>query len=192
MKSLITNFRPGLVYALAVILAAAFQFNSQIIPNLMRPDYLLVLPLLAGLGYGPRDGLILGLVCGFFRDYMAGRYFGLAMLFTFLLSWGAGFLPIVRSKARFILYAVLITSVTVLLQFMQAFMSFFAQRSLDGSLPLGWFLLRTSETLPLQILMNILALAIILLLKLILPPYPRPSKPRSGVMINFEPGGTNA
>ena len=190
MRVFLARIRPGLVYTIVILLGSSLQFNSQLFElNGILPDFLLVFPLLTGMRYGPRDGMIIGLSCGFLRDYLAGRYFGLGLFFTFLLAWGSGFLPVIRGRLRYALYAAVIIFTTIFLRFGRAVLSFFAQYSDMRNLRFLWFLKEMSQDLLLMILMNLAIAAITVALHFVLPPYPRAKKPRSGVMINFEPGG---
>jgi rod shape-determining protein MreD len=192
MRDFLNRIRPGLIYALAILLGSSLQFNSQLFSFDIRPDFLLVFPLLAGMRYGPRDGMIIGLICGFFRDYFAGRYFGLGLFVTFLLAWGSGFLPVIRGRLRYVLYAAVIIFTTIFLRFGRAVFSFFAQAEGADNLSFFWFVREMSSDLPLMILMNLIIAAVIVGLHFVLPLYPRAKKSRSGVMINFEPGGPDA
>lgn len=192
MKDFLTGIRPGLIYTLAILLGSSMQFNSQLFELAkVRPDFLLVFPLLTGMRYGPRDGMIIGLICGFLRDYLSGRYFGLGLFFTFLIAWGCGFLPVIRGRLRYALYASVIIFSTIFLRFGRAVLSFFAQYAETYNLRFLWFLGEMSQDLPPMILLNLVIAVVIIALHFALPPYPRAKKPRSGVMINFEPGGPN-
>lgn len=74
------------------LILAAFAIQTALLPFLgfgpFRPDLLLVLCVLAGLAFGPREGLGVGLAAGLLQDLAAGRFLG---LFT-LAGTGVGYL----------------------------------------------------------------------------------------------------
>lgn len=75
------------------LIVAGFVAQTALLPRLgvvavVRPDLLLILSVLAGLAFGPKDGLGVGLAAGLLQDVVAGRFIG---LFT-LAQAGAGYL----------------------------------------------------------------------------------------------------
>ena len=146
---------------------------------------MLIFPLLTGMCYGSRDGLIIGLICGFARDYLAGRYFGLGMFITFLLGWASGYLPSVRGKLRFVFYALVVTVVTAVLRLVEAILAF-GEQGYSSRLGFTWFLAQKGSTLPRQILINLVGTALLLVFHFIMPPYPRSDERSGEIMINFE------
>lgn len=191
MKSFIARIRPALVYILAIIIGTSLQFDGRFLGSLgLQADFLLVFPLLTGMGYGPRDGLIIGLVSGFFRDYLAGRYFGWGMFCTFLLGWGSGYLPVVRGKLRLAFYALMVIVATAIFQFIGAFLVFIGQ-SFQPRTNLLWILGKMGSNLPWLIVKNLVLTGILIIAHYILPPYPRSDRDYGGPMIRFEPGESN-
>jgi rod shape-determining protein MreD len=81
MKSSSTS-RAILFYGIAVVSLGLLQVS---IPDrtagfLAKPDFLLVLAILAGFLHGPMEGAVVGLATGFFRDSFAGGTVGVGML----------------------------------------------------------------------------------------------------------------
>lgn len=78
--------------AIGGIILAAFAIQTALLPFLgvgpFRPDLLLVLCVLSGLAFGPREGFAVGLGAGLLQDLAAGRFLG---LFALVLS-GLGYL----------------------------------------------------------------------------------------------------
>lgn len=66
---------------LAGLLLAALIAQVSLMPFLqvahVRPDLFLILVVLAGLAFGPRETLYLGLGAGLLQDLLAGRYLGM-------------------------------------------------------------------------------------------------------------------
>lgn len=80
------------------ILLAAFVLQTALLPRLglggVRPDLPLVAAVLAGLAFGPREGIGTGLAAGLLQDLVAGRFVG---LFTLSLA-GVGYLAGLAAK----------------------------------------------------------------------------------------------
>lgn len=85
-----------------------------------KPDLLLVLAVLSGYMFGQRDGVVVGLSAGFFRDIMAGRALGLGMLLLMYSALFASFafrrffrrnimMGIVQVAMATVLYQIVIT-----------------------------------------------------------------------------------
>lgn len=91
-----------------------------------KPDLTLVLAVLCGYMFGSRDGMIVGLLTGFYRDLLAGRVLGLGML---LLMYAALFasvafhqffrrnilMGLVQVVTATVIYEVVITGLTYIL-----------------------------------------------------------------------------
>lgn len=73
-------------FALAFLLASVGEFLRPIGGNPMSlwPDFYLALTVASGYCYGSIPGLVVGLCCGFMRDYMYGHLLGVGIiLFVF-------------------------------------------------------------------------------------------------------------
>lgn len=82
-----------------------------------KPDLLLVLAVLSGYMFGQRDGIIVGLAAGFFRDIMAGRALGLGMLLLMYSALFASFAFRRFFRRNFLMGLAQVAMVTVLYQF---------------------------------------------------------------------------
>ncbi|HAL73769.1 MAG TPA: rod shape-determining protein MreD [Clostridiales bacterium] len=74
--------RSILTYAGYIIAIGLLQTSLPEQVSLMgaKPDLTLILAVLCGYLFGQRDGMMVGLSAGFFRDMLAGRTLGLGML----------------------------------------------------------------------------------------------------------------
>ncbi len=74
--------RAVLFYIGAVLVLGILQVTipDRTAGDLAKPDFLLVLAILAGFLYGPVEGAVVGLATGFFRDAFAGGTVGVGML----------------------------------------------------------------------------------------------------------------
>lgn len=73
-------------FGLAFLLASVGEFLRPLGggPMGLWPDFYLALTVASGYCYGAIPGLVVGLLCGFMRDYMYGRLLGVGMvLFVF-------------------------------------------------------------------------------------------------------------
>lgn len=80
--------RAILVYAVYILLLGMLQVTLPGAISILgaRPDLTLILAVLSGYMFGQRDGLVIGLFAGFFRDMLAGRAIGLGMLLLMYLG----------------------------------------------------------------------------------------------------------
>lgn len=81
-----------------------------------KPDLLLVLAVLSGYMFGQRDGVIVGLAAGFFRDIMAGRALGLGMLLLMYSALFASFAFRRFFRRNFLMGLAQVAMVTILYQ----------------------------------------------------------------------------
>lgn len=77
------------------MLVGALIVQTSLVPFVpvahVRPDLLLVLPVLAGLAFGPREALFLGFGAGLLQDLLAGRAVGLFTVGKLAVAALAGF-----------------------------------------------------------------------------------------------------
>ncbi len=80
------RFRRIFVYALYILITGIVQFQWPESWGAwgVKPDFMLVLTVLAGYLYGFVDGAVVGLIAGFVRDCLGSRVFGSGMLMLFL------------------------------------------------------------------------------------------------------------
>lgn len=111
----------GLILVAYVVQTALFP-RLGVVP-VVRPDLLLILCVLTGLAFGPRDGLGVGLAVGLLQDLTAGRFLGLFTLAQAGVGYLAGLAAREVYRDRFIapamagLGATLLQRITILLIF---------------------------------------------------------------------------
>ncbi len=85
------RFRQIVVYACFILGLSLLQVTwpDTLTIHGVRPDLALILAAVAGYYFGPMDGALTGLLCGFMLDMQSGRILGLGMLLLMV----AGLLP---------------------------------------------------------------------------------------------------
>lgn len=169
-----TIWRRIAVYLPGVFLAAFIQSLPCFSRTLIAPDFLFLLPLMAGLWTGGYDGFATGLAAGFFRDYMAGRGYGAGMLAGMFVGLIAGRIAGEGWRLYALRGGILVLAITWLDEMIMSFLTWlFPMGDIRDSLGLVWKI-SLSHT-PAKLLSNVVG-AILLTGYLSLAFYRRKSK----------------
>ena len=141
-----------------------------------KPDLLLVLAVLSGYMFGQRDGIIVGLAAGFFRDIMAGRALGLGMLLLMYSALFASFAFRRFFRRNFLMGLAQVAMVTVLYQFVITCLQLIVPMLPGVSYSLTDLFRLMINGLPSFLLVNILAGIPMIFLLNYLGPYQRGSR----------------
>lgn len=148
-----------LVYALYIIVFSLIQFRWPEGWSAwgVKPDFQLVLTVIAGYMFGLTDGIVVGLCFGLIRDCISARTLGIGMLLLF----GCGAIASVLLQKRFSHNLITAFLVTIIITFTSDTLIFLIQlaisRSADYSYWPGSFLLILAKRMLPQVLMNLLA-----------------------------------
>jgi len=151
-----TTSRSVLFYAVAVLALGMLQVSlpDRTAGHFVKPDLLLVLPVLAGFLFGPVEGAVVGLAAGFFRDAFAGGTIGVGMLvalYAGLLS-GILFQRLFRKGFFAALLQVLIVCATTTLLVEGVGILFSASATFT---PEAWVRVYLAQSFPLQIALDV-------------------------------------
>lgn len=145
------------------------------------PDYLLFLPVLAGIWYGQRYAFWIGLAAGLFRDVLAGRILGMGSLIGMFIGLLAAALNHDDRRFRWLFTLLSVPVVTILHTALMTALKFIlpvVPLPESACETLFWL---TIEKLPYAILVNIAAAVFVLLLFFLLPLVRRKRKRHLGL-----------
>lgn len=160
-----------LVYGPLILLLGLVQLQLSLWPASFGPDFLLLLPLLAGLWTPGYDSFILGLLAGFLKDYAAGRGYGAGMLLTMALGLMASYLGREGWRAYLLRAGALVLGASFIQEEVLSFLAWLVPLT-DRHESLGRSLLLSLGRLPSIFLANLLGtLFMTLLLALLFSPW---------------------
>lgn len=142
-----------LVYGFGLFILTLIQLKGSLRPTWTLPDFLLLLPLLAGLWTPGHDSFILGLATGFIRDYAAGRGYGTGMLLGMFLGLWASYLAREGWRAYAIRGGILVMAASLIQEGVLSFLSGLLPLS-DLPVSLGQTLLLALGGLPVKLAAN--------------------------------------
>lgn len=175
MKMNKTIIRAVLTYAAYVLVLGLLQTSLPDQVRIMgaKPDLTLILAVLCGYLFGQRDGMIVGLSAGFFRDMLAGRALGLGML---ILMY-AGIIASVAFRQFFrrnvALGLVQVFMATIVYEVLMSGLNFILPMLPDASINMDLLIRQLLARLPGAVLINVLASVPLMLLLYFLGPYSR-------------------
>ena len=144
-----------IVYGTGLFILALVQLEGSLHPAWPLPDFLLLLPLLAGLWTPGHDSFILGLAAGFLRDYAAGRGYGAGMLLGMLLGLLASYLAHQSWRAYAIRGGLLVLASGLIQEGVLSMLAWLLPLG-DQPLALGSLLLQALDRLPVRTAANLL------------------------------------
>lgn len=147
--------RRWLVYGLGLLLLTLIQLRGSLQTTWVLPDFLLLLPLLAGLWTPGHDSFILGLATGFVRDYAAGRGYGTGMLLGMFLGLWASYLAREGWRAYALRGGILVIAASVIQEGVLSFLTWLLPLG-ELPVPLGQALLLALGRLPVKLAANLI------------------------------------
>ena len=143
-----------IIYGAGLLILALVQLEGSLHPAWPMPDFLLLLPLLAGLWTPGHDSFILGLAAGFLRDYAAGRGYGAGMLLGMLLGLLASYLAHQAWRAYAIRGGLLVLAAGLVQDLILSLLAWLLPLG-DQPLPLVPLLLQSLGRLPVKTAANL-------------------------------------
>lgn len=102
------------VYLVVAILCSVIQVWPGFHFSFPMPDFLLMLPLVAGMTFGEKDGLYLGLATGFLREFLGSHMIGPGMLGGMFIGLIAGRLRAPGTKKNLLRFILLPLAVAII------------------------------------------------------------------------------
>lgn len=143
-----------IIYGTGLFVLALVQLEGSLHPAWPLPDFLLLLPLMAGLWTPGHDSFILGLAAGFLRDYAAGRGYGAGMLLGMLLGLLASYLAREAWRAYAIRGGLLVLVAGLVQELILSLLVWLLPLG-DQPLSLGSLLLQVMDGLPVKTAANL-------------------------------------
>ena len=171
-------WRQIIVYSLYVGILSLLQVTLPARVSLWgcRADLTLILVVLAGYMFGSADGFIIGLAAGLMRDLLAGRALGLGMLLLMYFGLAASLLLRRFFRRNIFFGLVQIAFFTVLYDLLLVLITFLVPPLADAPYSLPFLVDRLMQSLPGQVLVNLVAGVPLIFLLAFLGPYRRSSR----------------
>jgi len=167
--------RTIMTYTAYILVLGLLQTSLPARVSLMgaKPDLTLILAVLCGYLFGQRDGMIVGLSAGFFRDMLAGRTLGLGMLILMYagLIASVAFRQLFRRNVALGLVQIFIA--TIVYEVLMSGLNFILPMLPDVSINMDFLIMQLAARMPGAVLINVLAGVPLMLLLYFFGPYSR-------------------
>ena len=166
------------IYGFYLIIFTILQsvLGRNYVPYSFMPDIALVFVVVCGYFFGRDDGMVIGLLAGFFRDMLAGRVLGLGMLlFMFSGIIAASFM--INLFQRNILFTLVqVALFSIFYEIVIVIITFLFPMLPDQVYTLKQLAEIQMRTFPPRLLSNVLAAVPVMVLLHFAGPYPRSQK----------------